>query len=96
MNNALIAKVLRKDVYNAACDFARSENEYNDDPVAAEIALNDLVDTVLAYHSLDEDDDELSLIGKIINNADTLNVTIDESTAKKSAKKAKKTKKSKS
>lgn len=96
MNKALIAKVLRKNIYNAACDFARSEDEYNDDPVAAEIALNDLVEAVSAYHSLDEDDnqpqDGLSLIDKIIKNADTFDVTIDE----KPAKKAKKNKKSKS
>lgn len=96
MNKALIAKVLRKNIYNAACDFARSEDEYNDDPVAAEIALNDLVEAVSAYHSLDEDDnqpqDELSLIDRIIKNADSFDITIDE----KPVKKAKKNKKSKS
>ena len=92
MNNALIAKVLRKNIYNAACDFTRSEGEYNDDPVAAEVALNDLVEAVSAYHSLDENDNQpLSLIDRIIKNADNFDITIDE----KPVKKAKKNKKSK-
>ena len=95
MNNALIAKVLRKSIYNAASDFVSEEGDYGD-PVAAEIALNDLVEAVSAYHSLDEDDnqpqDGLTLIDRIIKNADSFDITIDE----KPAKKAKKNKKSKS
>lgn len=89
-DNALIIKVLRKSILDSATTFVHESNDYDGDPAEAEMALCELIDSVLAYHEFNkpdgtfgcgaqsgEDKAMMCLLESVFDNADSIDITLD-------------------